>query len=125
MGLDTVEIIMRTEEVSGISLPDSDCAKVRTVRDLYRLVLDKLSLLYLSAQKTEASALASSRFQPPIRRFLHKTIEFPIRPDPATTPWNAPEVWMTLKPSFRINYKSNRKRSWSTSRSSKTSAVTR
>ena len=44
MGLDAVEIILRTEEVFAVDLPDSECAKVSTVGDLYRLLLQKLTL---------------------------------------------------------------------------------
>jgi acyl carrier protein len=39
MGLDTVEIVLRTEETFNIDLPDEECSKVITVGDLYRLVL--------------------------------------------------------------------------------------
>ncbi|GAA3749498.1 acyl carrier protein [Terriglobus aquaticus] len=97
MGLDTIEIILRTEEVFGISLPDSDCAQVRTVGDLYRLVLDKLGLGYIPTKQIEPSTVVFSRFRSSTRRMFHKTIEFPIEPDPAVVPWTAPEVWLTLK----------------------------
>lgn len=80
MGLDTVEIILRTEEVFGISLPDNDCAQVRTVGDLYRLVLDKVGLTYVSPIKVEASDGVSSRFRAPTRRMFHRTVDFPSSP---------------------------------------------
>jgi hypothetical protein len=53
LGLDAVEIILRTEEVFAVDLPDSDCSKVNTVGDLYRLLLEKLKLPYLSPESIE------------------------------------------------------------------------
>jgi acyl carrier protein len=49
MGLDLVEVVMRTEEVFSISIPDEDAEQIRTVGDLYRIVLEKLSLPYLGS----------------------------------------------------------------------------
>ncbi|ADW68596.1 acyl carrier protein [Granulicella tundricola] len=82
MGLDTVEIILRTEETFAIDLPDSDCAQVRTVGDLYRLVLEKLSLPYQPATETEAIPTAHNRSR--LRT---------VTPFDFTTP----DVWLTLK----------------------------
>ena len=56
MGLDTVEIILRTEEVFAIDLPDEDCGMVLTVGDFYHLVLTKLQLTYQSASEIEKAA---------------------------------------------------------------------
>jgi acyl carrier protein len=42
MGLDIVELIMEVEETFDITLPDRELFHVRTVGDLYRLVLAKL-----------------------------------------------------------------------------------
>ena len=39
MGLDAVEILMRTEEVFGISIPDGEAEEVKTPGDLFRFVL--------------------------------------------------------------------------------------
>ena len=41
MGLDTVEIVMRIEEELSIELPDLELGSVRTVGDLYQVVLSK------------------------------------------------------------------------------------
>lgn len=97
MGLDTVEIVLRTEEVFGINLPDEECAKIITVGDLYRAILTKLNLAYTPISEIEWNPLFASRMKPPIRRFLKKAIEFPLEPNPATDPWTTPEVWLTLK----------------------------
>jgi len=42
MGLDVVELVLRVEETFGIDLPDDELQSVRTVGDLYQLVLSKL-----------------------------------------------------------------------------------
>lgn len=97
MGLDTVEIVLRTEEVFGVDLPDDECAQIITVGDLYRAVLSKLNLAYVPIRKIEENPRFASRMKLPIRRFLRKTIEFPLEPNPAITPWTTPEVWLTLK----------------------------
>jgi acyl carrier protein len=42
MGLDSVEIVLRIEDEFSISLPDDELSSVRTVGELYELVLSKL-----------------------------------------------------------------------------------
>jgi acyl carrier protein len=44
MGLDNVELVMRTEEVFNITIEDSDAEQVRTVGDLYELVCKLLNV---------------------------------------------------------------------------------
>ncbi|MGI4756644.1 MAG: hypothetical protein ACRYGF_07330 [Janthinobacterium lividum] len=97
MGLDTVEILLRTEEVFGICLPDEECEKIVTVGDLYRAVLHKLDLPYVPSSQSETDTVGVARYTPVIGRLLHKTIESPIDPDPATAPWTAGDVWLTLQ----------------------------
>ncbi len=91
MGLDAVEIILRTEEVFAVDLPDSECAKVSTVGDLYRLLLQKLTLPYISPRTIEnpddpvpaGSNRAQSQF-------------------PSIKPWTTPDVWITLKAIIQV-----------------------
>lgn len=82
MGLDTVEIILRTEETFAIDLSDSECAQVATVGDLYRLILDKLNLPYLSANEIEDGNTGRDR----------SWAKFP-----GLVSWVSPDVWVTLK----------------------------
>jgi acyl carrier protein len=49
--LDTVELVMRVEETFALHLPDSECEQVRTVGDLYRLLLAKPGLPHVPPQK--------------------------------------------------------------------------
>ena len=80
MGLDTIEIVLRTEETFSVDLPDEVCAQVRTVGDLYRLVLTRLNLPYLPAEQAEAL---------PHRTYISRTYHL--------QPWTTPDVWANLK----------------------------
>jgi acyl carrier protein len=86
LGLDAVEIILRTEEVFVVDLPDSECSKVSTVGDLYRLVLEKLNLPYLSPNEIENPDGAT---RPGYNR---SRLQFA-----SLKPWDTPDVWVTLK----------------------------
>ena len=44
MGLDAVELVMRTEDEFGITLTDDEAGSIRTVAELYQLVLSKLDV---------------------------------------------------------------------------------
>jgi hypothetical protein len=82
MGLDTVEIVLRTEETFNINLPDNECSQVITVGDLYRLVLRKLELPYVPAKEIEAGEHGRNR--------SHLRM-------PSLSSWSPPDVWLTLK----------------------------
>jgi acyl carrier protein len=82
MGLDTVEIVLRTEETFNINLPDNECSQVITVGDLYRLVLRKLELPYVRAKEIEAAEYGRNRSH------LRMASLFS---------WSPPDVWLTLK----------------------------
>ena len=49
MGVDTVEIVLRTEEMFNVDLPDDECSRIVTIDDLYRVLLSKLELRYVQA----------------------------------------------------------------------------
>jgi acyl carrier protein len=70
MGLDSVELVMRIEEEFSIDLPDDEISGVRTVGDLYEVVLSKL--------KTSPDCLSSKAFYR-IRKALVEVLEVPRR----------------------------------------------
>ena len=47
MGLDAVEIVLRTEELFAITIEDDEAGTVRTVGDFYRLICSKLNVTQL------------------------------------------------------------------------------
>jgi acyl carrier protein len=71
MGLDGVEIIMATEERFGITIPDEDAEKMRTVGDLHHYVLHKLETQY-----PEDRCLTSANFYL-FRRSCMRTLHVP------------------------------------------------
>ena len=79
MGLDTVELILRTEETFAVTLPDRDCEQVCTVGDLYRLVLSKLELPYAPPDAAVLGVDRSGRQLASIQ------------------PWTPGDVWQTLR----------------------------
>ena len=82
MGIDTVEIVLRTEETFNINLPDDECEKIITVGDLYRLVLSKLELPYVHATEIEAGTHGRDRSRLKLS---------------SLSSWSPPDVWRTLK----------------------------
>jgi acyl carrier protein len=82
MGMDTVELIIRTEEVFSVDLPDEECSRVIHVGDLYRLILSKLALADARIESTE-----------PITKVGRSRLEDRY---PALLPWTREDVWATL-----------------------------
>jgi acyl carrier protein len=78
MGLDIVELVMRTEETFAIEIPDDEAEQIRTVGDLYRTVLIHLDIPYQPAQPDP--------FFHPQPKFL-----------PRTEPWTASQVWSAVR----------------------------
>jgi acyl carrier protein len=81
-----VEIILRTEEVFAVELPDEDCSQVVTVGDFYKLVLKKLDLPYVPVSDIEQSAESYSKGAD------RSTFQLP-----GIRPWTTPDVWLTLR----------------------------
>jgi len=67
---------------SGINLPDTECESIRTVGDLYRLILEKLALPNISSAEIETNLIG-------VARPLQKALQL--------TSWTTPDVWLTLK----------------------------
>ena len=82
MGMDTVEIVIRTEEVFSIDLPDDECWRISTVGDFYRLVLSKITLADLPSPTPQNILLTGrSRLEDQF---------------PALSPWTPEDAWATL-----------------------------
>ncbi len=70
MGLDSVELVLRIEEEFSIELPDPEIRDIRTVGELYRLVLSKV--------ESTPSCLSSKAFYR-VRRALVECLSLPRR----------------------------------------------
>lgn len=77
MGLDAVEMILRCEEVFGVSIPDEDVFQIATVGQLLEHLCTKLDLPTGTAPPTGFSV-------------NHLTRRFDLRP------WTREDAWATL-----------------------------
>ena len=81
MGLDTVGIVMRCEEVFGVSLNDDRLGQVDTVDSLYGLICEELGLTAVNKPGREVGVARMPR------GMLHLS----------AVPWNAEDVWATMR----------------------------
>ncbi len=93
MGLDAVEIVLRTEEVFTIEINDEEAAGVRTVGDFYTVICQKLGLTPLRFPLT-SSVLPKITQKDQQFWFFYKHTPLP-RP-PEVLPWAPQTVWDTL-----------------------------
>ena len=93
MGLDAVEIILRTEELFGIVITDEEAGAVRTVGDLYSLVCSKLELQPIQSPFTsEMLPMVTEKG----KVFLFMAKHLPLPPPPEVLPWSSQSVWDSL-----------------------------
>lgn len=90
MGLDTVEIVLRAEEVFGISIGDDEAGRVLTVGDLYRLVCSKVSVVPLESPVTSEMLPVLTRWEP---RFRFLKTSHPLPAPKELLPWSPQGVW--------------------------------
>jgi acyl carrier protein len=93
MGLDAVEIVLRTEEVFSIAISDNEAGSVQTVRDFYILICDKLGLVFLLSPKTSA---VLPKITQKDKQFWFMSKHTPLPPPPEVLPWTPQTVWDTL-----------------------------
>jgi acyl carrier protein len=90
MGLDAVEIVLRTEELFGITLREDEGAAVRTVGDLYKLVCSKLNVSPLPSPVSSAKLPTITHKQ---KTFLFLYTHTPLPAPPEVLPWSPQSVW--------------------------------
>ena len=93
MGMDAVEICLRTEEFFAITLTDDEASAVRTVGDFYRLICSKLSLDPLPSPVTSAKLPTITHKE---KSFLFLSTRTPLPAPPEVLPWSPQSVWDTL-----------------------------
>ncbi len=97
MGMDAVEIVLRTEELFTITIPDDEASAVRTVGDFYRLICSKLSLDPLPSPVTSAKLPTITHKE---KSFLFLRKHTPLPAPPEVLPWSPQSVWDTLVAMF-------------------------
>jgi acyl carrier protein len=93
MGLDTVEVVLRAEELYAITIEDDKAAAVSTVGDLYDLICSKLTLTPLQSPITSAE-LPEITHKEKTFLFLYKHTPLPAPPE--VLPWSPQSVWDVL-----------------------------
>jgi hypothetical protein len=93
MGLDAVELVLRTEEFFVISIEDDEVASVRTVGDFYDLVCAKLGIPPLQNPATSTNLPVVTEKEK-VFLFLQKQKSRPAPPD--VLPWSPQSVWDSL-----------------------------
>jgi acyl carrier protein len=90
MGLDAVEIVLRTEELFVITIEDGEVAIVRTVGNFYDLVCGKLNLVPLQAPVSSAQ-LPEVTMKKKTFLFMYKHTPLPAPAE--VLPWSSQSVW--------------------------------
>ena len=93
MGLDIVEIVLRTEELFVINFGIDEVAVVRTVGDFYKLICSKLDVSPFESPVTSTTlpTVTEKKWMLP---FLFKHTPLPAPPD--VLPWSPQNVWDCL-----------------------------
>ena len=93
MGLDAVEIVLRTEGVFTIAISDSEAASVQTIRDFYIVICDKLNLIAVPSPVTSA---VLPKITQKDRKFWFVYKHTPLAPPLEVLPWTSQTVWDTV-----------------------------
>ena len=93
MGLDAIEIVLRTEELYAITITDDEAPQVATVGDFYALICRKLDLTPLASPQTPDTLPEISRRT---KAFLFGHTLTPLPPPASVLPWTSQTVWNTL-----------------------------
>ena len=93
MGLDYVEIVLRTEEFFAISIADDEAGTAQTVGDFYQLICAKLNVIPLESPSASVK-LPAVRDKERMLLFLHK--HTPLPPTPEVLPWSPQSIWDSL-----------------------------
>jgi len=97
MGLDAVEIILRTEELFGIEITDEEAAKVETAGNFYQLICSKLHISPLQSPVTSEVLPVINKHE---RRFWLLSRPIPLPPPTEVLPWSPQSVWDCVVATF-------------------------
>ncbi|MFC5863243.1 hypothetical protein ACFPT7_13140 [Acidicapsa dinghuensis] len=93
MGLDTVEIVLRTEELFAITIEDDEAGAVRTVGDFYHLICRKVGVMPLQSPVTSAELPTITHKE---AKFLFLSTHTPLPAPVEVLHWSPQSVWDVL-----------------------------
>lgn len=93
MGLDAVEIVLRTEEFFVITIEDDEAASVHTVGEFYYLVCAKLNVPPLQSPITPATLPKVTEKE---RKLLFLSMHTPVPAPSEVLPWSPQSIWDCL-----------------------------
>jgi len=93
MGLDTVEIILRAEELFEIDIADHEAGSIETVGEFYRLICSKLGVSPLRSPITCDELPVITHHE---KTFLVLSRSTPLTAPAEVLPWSAQSVWNCL-----------------------------
>ena len=93
MGLDAVEIVLRAEDLFGITIADHEASAIRTVGDFYCLLCTKLNVTPLTSPITSAE-LPKITHEEKTFHFLRRYT--PLAAPPELLPWSPQTIWDAL-----------------------------
>jgi hypothetical protein len=93
MGLDAVEIVLRTEELFVITIGDHEAGAVRTVGDFYKLICAKLNVIPLQSPVTSTQLPKITEKE---KKFLFLQSHTPLPAPLEVLPWSPQSVWDCL-----------------------------
>jgi hypothetical protein len=93
VGLDSVELILRAEELFSIAVSDEEAARVRTVGDFYVLICTKLDIRPLESPVTPLGLPIVTERE---KVFLFLSRHKPLPAPPEVLPWSPQSVWECL-----------------------------
>jgi hypothetical protein len=93
MGMDSVEIILRAEELFVVEISDEEAGSVQTVGDFYRLICTKLDVLPLEAPVASPELPVITHGD---KTFLLLSRHTPLPAPPGVLPWSPQSVWDCL-----------------------------
>jgi hypothetical protein len=93
MGLDAVEIVLRTEELFVITIEDGEAGTVRTIGDFYNLICTKLNVTPLPSPVSSVRLPTITQKE---KKFLFLYSHTPLPAPPEVLPWSPQSVWDCL-----------------------------
>jgi len=93
MGLDSVEIILRVEELFAIQIGDEESGSVRTVGEFYDLICSKL---HLHPSRSPVTSEVLPVITQREKLFLFLTRQTPLPAPAEILPWSPQSVWDCL-----------------------------